>query len=297
MNIENVSNCPLCGSAEKGEFLNCKDHFVSAENFSLSICYSCGFCFTDPRPDVESFSRYYESDKYISHSKTSKGFTNNLFHLARKYTLRSKGKIVSKYSSGKAILDYGCGTGEFLSSMKKSGWFASGIEPSQLARDHAREKYGLEVSDQSGIEKIQDESIDVITLWHVLEHIYPLKDRVASFHNKLKKEGTLIVAVPNMNSYDAKRYGKFWAAYDVPRHIYHFTPETISSLMTESGFTHMKTMGMILDAFYISMLSEKYKHGSDKFFKAIFYGMMSNMNAFLGNGNYSSLIYIFKKSN
>lgn len=297
MSVEIVSNCPLCDSGEKGEFLKCKDHFVSGETFTLSRCKSCGFCYTDPRPDPESSSRYYESDKYVSHSKTSKGITNSLFHLARKFTLRSKRRIVSRYSSGKTILDYGCGTGEFLSSMKESAWFARGIEPNQTARDHAREKYGLEVYDQSGMEGIPNESLDAITLWHVLEHIYPLKDRIDSFHSKLKKDGTLIVAVPNMNSYDARRYGKFWAAYDVPRHIYHFVPETITRLMSESGFTHIKTKGMILDAFYISLLSEKYKHGTDKFLKAVFYGLISNINAFGGNRNYSSLIYIFKKSN
>jgi 2-polyprenyl-3-methyl-5-hydroxy-6-metoxy-1,4-benzoquinol methylase len=293
---EIITKCPVCGTEEKEVFLHLTDHFVSKEAFTISRCNNCQFCFTDPRPSLEESHKYYESEEYVSHSKTDKGITNYLFHRARQFTIKSKRRIAAKYSSGKTILDYGCGTGEFLAAMANSGWDARGIEPNTVAREHAREKYEIEVYDESAIESIPDNSLDAITLWHVLEHIYPLQNRLHSFHKMLKQNGTLIVAVPNTNSFDAKRYGAFWAAYDVPRHLYHFAPDNIKRLLAESGFTFVRSHGMMLDAFYISLLSEKYKHGSDKFLKGMFFGFLSNLSAFLGNRNYSSLIYIFKKS-
>lgn len=293
---EIIKQCPVCRAGNKQDFLTCTDHFVSGEPFNLSRCASCGFCFTDPRPTLEESAKYYDSSDYVSHSKTSKGLTNYLFHKARTYTIQRKKHIVRKHSHGKTILDYGCGTGDFLASMQAAGWNTRGIEPNPVARDHAREKYNLEVYDESAMESIPDHSLDTITLWHVLEHIYPLTDRIHSFRQKLNKNGTLIVAVPNMASYDAKRYGKYWAAYDVPRHIYHFVPGNIKRLMTNEGFTYVRSKGMPLDALYISILSEKYKHGSDKFLKGMFWGLVSNFAALFGRRNYSSLIYIFKKS-
>ncbi len=296
MATESISRCIICNSASISDFQECRDYFVSQELFTVSKCRDCGFCFTNPRPEIFDAGRYYDSDKYVSHSKTSKGFVNSLFHLARKFTIRSKKKITTKYSAGKRLLDYGCGTGEFLNKMKTSGWSCIGIEPNDLARKHSTNNYGLKVLEENEINNIDDASMNCITLWHVLEHVYPLDDRIKIFHKKLEADGTLIVALPNMNSYDAKRYGSFWAAYDVPRHIYHFSPDTIKALMLKHGFTHIKTKPMLLDAFYISMLSEKYKHGSNKYLKAMIFGFISNLSALTGKRNYSSLIYIFKKS-
>jgi len=296
MTQESINRCIVCNSDSFSNDMECKDHFVTQETFSISRCNACGFRFTNPRPCAADAGPYYESEKYVSHSKTSKGLTNSLFHLARRFTLRSKKRIASKYTSSKHILDYGCGTGEFLNTMNISGWSCVGIEPNDIARKHAINVFGLDVLDEASISTIDDASLDCITLWHVLEHVYPINDRISSFHSKLNADGTLIVALPNMNSFDAKRYGPFWAAYDVPRHIYHFTPETIKALMVAHGFRHVKTKPMLFDSFYISMLSEKYKHGSGKFLRAMFFGFLSNLNAWGGKRNYSSLIYIFKKS-
>ncbi len=293
---ENINNCIICNSKSISTFLDCKDHFVTQTSFSISSCNDCGFCFTNPRPDVGESLKYYDSNAYISHSKTSRGLVNRLFHFARSYTLKSKRRILNKYVSGKRLLDYGCGTGDFLGTMKNSGWSVIGIEPNELARNEAINTHGLKIHDEAEFHVLDNSSLDCISLWHVLEHVYPLEDRIAAFHDKLDADGTLIVALPNMNSYDAKRYGTYWAAYDVPRHIYHFNPHTIKALMSKHGFEHIKTKAMIFDSFYISLLSEKYKHGSNKFFSAMILGLISNLAAFLGKRNYSSLIYIFKKS-
>jgi SAM-dependent methyltransferase len=294
--MEKLSRCAVCGSDSFKDFLQCTDHFVTGEKFMISACSQCGFHFTNPRPLLKDSGRYYESEKYISHSKTSRGFTNTLFHQARRFTIRSKRDLVRKYSSSASILDYGSGTGEFLAEMKGSGFSCFGIEPNATARDSAVSYYGLNVVDEDGIKNIEPGSLGCISLWHVLEHVYPLEQRVIEFFDKLEPGGTLIVALPNMLSYDARKYGECWAAYDVPRHIHHFTPSTVLQLMKKAGFELIKTSPMYFDAFYISLLSEKYRHGHEKYINAFFTGLWSNLSAFFGKGNYSSLIYIFKKA-
>ena len=294
--MENISLCVICGSDDFEEYLQCIDHFVTGEKFTITTCGNCGFCITNPRPLLKDSAAYYDSEQYVSHSKTSRGLTNTLFHQARKLTIRSKRNLVRKYSSSRSILDYGCGTGEFLAEMKDAGYSCTGLEPNSSARERAASTYGLNVIDEIGMGEIESGSLGCISLWHVLEHVYPLEKRVGEFFDKLEPGGTLIVALPNMLSYDAKKYGQHWAAYDVPRHIYHFTPSTVIRLMSHAGFHHIKSRPMFFDSFYISLLSEKYQHGHEKYLNAFLVGLWSNMNAFFGKGNYSSLIYIFKKA-
>ncbi|HSG67983.1 MAG TPA: class I SAM-dependent methyltransferase [Bacteroidales bacterium] len=296
MQSEHVNLCAVCHSDKISHYLECKDHFVSGESFHIASCEACGFCFTSARPLENGIAAYYESDDYVSHSKNDTGLINRLFHLSRIYTLWHKKRLVNKYAQGKNILDYGCGTGDFLATMIASGWNCLGVEPNEKARQIASSKSKLTVSDESGLSKLSDGSLQAITLWHVLEHIYPLEERLESFSRLLDEKGTLFVAVPNMLSFDAKIYGEHWAAWDVPRHIYHFTPDSITRLMKQFGFELVKSKGMLLDAFYISLLSEKYKNGKSNFPKAMLNGVRSNVSAFLGKGHYSSLIYIFKKS-
>ncbi|MCK5337800.1 MAG: class I SAM-dependent methyltransferase [Bacteroidales bacterium] len=296
MITETVKKCIVCGARGFREHFECKDHFVSGEKFKLAVCETCGFCFTNPRSPIDQISPYYESDAYVSHSKTSSGITNRLFHLSRNYTISYKKRILKKYTSGNTILDYGCGTGDFLNAMDRAGWDCSGIEPNEGARNQASQNKSLAITDEAGLSDIPDGSLDAISLWHVLEHIYPISERLSSFHEKLSPDGTLFVALPNMNSYDARRYGSYWAAFDVPRHIYHFTPESINTLMKEHGFDMIASRPMLLDAFYISMLSEKYKSGRSKIIQAGLTGLLSNIQASVKGRNYSSLIYIFKKS-
>lgn len=296
MLAEKLSTCTVCGSDELSDYLECKDHFVSGESFQISICNVCGFAFTNPRPSLTAIDPYYDSDEYVSHSKTSAGTINRLFHIARIYTLAHKKRLLNKYSTGRTILDYGCGTGEFLEQMNKSGRACFGIEPNDVARAEANKKKGMTIRDESALDEFMSSSINAISMWHVLEHVYPLKERLLQFHEILDREGTLFVALPNMKSYDARHYGRFWAAWDLPRHVHHFNPETIKTLMHNSGFKYIAAKPMLLDAFYISMLSEKYKHGTTKNLIALANGLKSNLNAFFKDNNYSSLIYIFKKS-
>ncbi len=273
----------------------CKDYLVSGDDFEITACTDCGFQFTNPRPEDDKLSDYYESEDYVSHSETKKGLINRLFLMARKYTLKKKLRTVRKYSSGNRILDIGCGSGSFLDVCKSSGYEACGLEPDEGAREFALKHYGLEVKPIENFLQLEENTIDVITMWHVLEHVSDLRLYFQRFKEILDEKGTLFIALPNPESKDAQMYGKYWAAFDVPRHLYHFRQTDIKNIAEQYGF-HLETaLPMKLDAYYICMLSEKHKSGKSKLIRSFFKGMKSNLYARRNDKNYSSLIYVFKQ--
>ncbi len=295
--MQQITHCPLCNSIQFATFLVCKDHLLSNKEFTITECENCYFRFTNPRPPDDQLQNFYKSQNYISHSNIRKGFTNRLYHLVRNYTIRKKFSIVKKYASSTTLLDIGCGTGELLSYFKTKGWQAYGLEPDKNARDFAINNYNLNVIDFPELPQLQPSFFNVITMWHVLEHISNLNDFISMISNLLKENGTLIVAVPNSGSWDASHYKSFWAAYDVPRHLYHFTTETIIKLMKNHHFFLEKIIPMRFDSYYISLLSEKNKTGQTNYLSGFFHGILSNFSARINNKNYSSLIYVFNFGN
>lgn len=292
-----TSKCPLCGSEDLRKKLNVKDHTVSLNYFEIVECEKCGFLFTADPPDTESIGAYYQSDEYISHSDTSKGLINSIYQLVRKRAVSSKRRLVVK-KTGKAsgnILDYGCGTGSFLKEMKSVGWRVTGIEPDGRARQKAIDQTAATIEFPSFLKYIESGSIDAITMWHVLEHIHDLHQTIKEFLRILKTDGVLIVAVPNHRSFDAEYYKECWAAYDVPRHLYHFSQKTMEQLMGMHGLSIVNILPMWYDSFYVSLLSEKYKHGKTRFFHAMLIGFISNCKALLRSGVCSSQIYVIRK--
>lgn len=274
-------------------YLECKDYTVSNEMFTVLIDEESDLLVTTPRPEDDNLSAYYESKDYISHSDSSNSLFDKIYQIVRNYTLRKKIKLVSSFElSEKLILDIGAGTGDFLVQCKKSGWKVEGVEPSKNARDLAEHKLGIKLKTQ--ISELGTEKYDVITMWHVLEHVPNLIDYVSQLNGLLKPKGTLVVAVPNHKSFDAANYGKFWAAYDVPRHLWHFSQKAIQMLFARESMKVIKCLPMKFDSFYVSLLSEKYKMGSMNPFKSFYVGLMSNLKA-RRTGEYSSLIYIIKK--
>ncbi len=294
--METISKCPVCDSLNMGPYLNCKDYTVSKEVFQITRCNDCSFLFTNPRPIQAEIGKYYQSEDYISHSNTKKGIFNKLYQYIRNITIDQKLSVISHYVSRGTLLDIGCGTGEFLNYCNSKGWETIGIEPGTEARNNAIKNYSLAVHEESYINTIENDSFDVITLWHVLEHVHELNNRVGELARIIKDNGILIIAVPNHTSYDANKYKEFWAAYDLPRHLYHFSPKTITQLFKKNQLDLIKILPMKFDSYYVSMLSEKYKTGKLNYLKAAAMGLLSNMNAGRRNTNsYSSQIYIFKK--
>jgi 2-polyprenyl-3-methyl-5-hydroxy-6-metoxy-1,4-benzoquinol methylase len=291
------STCPVCGSTSIKEVRVIPDYSVSKETFSVWNCESCTFQFTQDIPDQESIGTYYQSADYISHNDTKKGIVNTLYHWVRKYTLRSKRRLLVEVSGRKSghLLDIGAGTGAFLHTMKHAGWQVTGLEPDAGARSIARDKYQLQLLESDSLFRLESGRFDVITMWHVLEHVHSLQEYVKTIVQLLKQDGRLIVAVPNYTSGDATYYQQFWAAYDVPRHLYHFSPASMRRLMEIHGLRIEKTIPMWFDSFYVSMLSENYKNGKPTHLNAFLQGWKSNQKAMGDKEKASSLIYIMRK--
>lgn len=290
----NHTFCPVCKGQQFKHFISCTDFTVSKQKFNIVECATCSFKFTNPIPEIKDLGDYYKSEDYISHSNTKKGLISKLYHIVRNYSTRNKLNIVGQYSNKGTILDYGCGTGFFLGYCKKSGWDCFGLEPDGGAREICKQNDVTAAADKQELKaKIADKSLSAITLWHVLEHVTDLEETLAFFKSKLSENGTLVIAVPNYRSFDAEYYKEFWAAYDVPRHLYHFDKLSLARLMNDRGFKLIKTLPMKFDSYYVSLLSERYKTGSTGYLNAFKAGFVSNNKAST-NGEYSSLIYVFK---
>ena len=292
--MEEIKNCPVCANSDFSIFLSGKDHFLSGENFSILKCNHCDFRFTNPRPDETEMHRFYDSPDYIAHDAGKRTLLLRIYKLVRELSLRRKYSIVNKYCNGKVLLDIGCGTGEFLDYCRKMNFITIGIEPNDKARNFAVSDLGLTIFDESHLDEFFPGTFDVITMWHVLEHVHKLNERLQQIQELLKPDGTLVIALPDSDSWDAKNYKEFWAAYDLPRHLYHFTPDSFINIMRKNGFGLVQIIPLKFDAFYISLLSEKYLTGKLKYISALINGIRSNIYGRKNKNNYSSLIYICK---
>lgn len=294
---ERLLKCPLCKSGNILNHLLVKDHAVSKKEFTLCRCGDCELQFTNPRPKEEEIGPYYDFKEYYSHGDKVQNFTQWLYQKIRKSSIRRKVGLINRLSKSGALLDYGCGTGEFLQEAKRQQWTVSGIEPSEKARIQALGKLPTEVLENLS-EVSELESYDVVTLFHVLEHIHSLRKTVKKITSHLKSNGYLVIAVPNPESADAKHYGNDWAGYDVPRHLYHFSEKSMTIFQAQFGLELVRIEPLAYDSYYVSLLSEGYKNPKSglisRYFKAVMQGYRSNQKA--GKpGNYSSNIFIFKK--
>tara|TARA_Y100001968_G_C19454320_1_gene771348 strand:+ start:4388 stop:5266 length:879 start_codon:yes stop_codon:yes gene_type:complete len=287
--LKNILYCPVCKAKEKEKHLLVVDHNVSNDVFTITKCCKCGFLFTNPIPTKETIGNYYKSNNYISHSGTKKGLINYIYHFVRNYQLFKKERLISNLSNEKTLLDIGCGTGEFLSYCKNKGWNTVGTEPDLQTRERIK---NLTIFPGLNSKELRENSFSIVTMWHVLEHVYDLEDDLKTISSLIKKGGYLIVAVPNHESFDAEIYKENWVAYDVPIHLYHFRKKDIKALFSKFNFELSNIKPLIFDAYYISLLSEKKKGGN--FILGLLNGLKSNLKA-KNKLNHSSLIYILKK--
>ncbi len=291
------NNCPVCDSREINPLLTIKDFSVSKDEFVLWQCSACSLRFTQDVPDENNIGRYYKSPDYISHTNTDKGFINKTYQSVRNFTLQQKAKLIiseTKTVNGN-LLDIGSGTGAFLHVMKNKGWNVTGVEPDEDARKLANKLYGFKIDEPASIENMPAASFDAITLWHVLEHVHQLHDYIEQLKRLLKQNGRIFIAVPNYQSRDSGIYRSYWAAYDVPRHLYHFSPKSIKTLVQKHALKLEAIKPMWFDSFYISMLSSKYKSGKTNYLSAFVNGVRSNVAALMDNERCSSVIYIISK--
>lgn len=295
--MNTIKKCPICQSKKLVQEFSCVDETVSRETFQISKCEECGFLFTNNIPKKEEIGKYYQSEEYISHTNSSEGLFNKLYKLIRFITLKQKVRLLGKETG--VLLEYGSGTGELLAACHEKGWECTGVEPEEKAREKARENHNLELIDTSEKIDFSENSIDRIMMWHVLEHIPDLHETLSNFKRWLKKEGMMLIAVPNHKSWDAKHYKENWAAYDVPRHLYHFDKNSMKILLNHFNLEIIKTKPMWFDAFYVAILSEEIKSGQKKIIKGAILGLFSNLRALLINRQFSSQIFMIrhKKTN
>jgi 2-polyprenyl-3-methyl-5-hydroxy-6-metoxy-1,4-benzoquinol methylase len=288
-----ISQCPICKGEIFTDTVNCKDFTVSHETFHVKQCQGCQLAITSPRPEDVLLPSYYNSEEYISHSGKTSGGIGSLYKVARKFSLAWKKSLVHKFKSGSTILDFGCGTGEFLSALKQDGWTIDGVEPSPAARLKATHLTGTVIAES--LANVSEKKFDIITAWHVLEHVPDIIETIHQLKSALKKDGVIFIAVPNYQSADSVQYKNYWAGYDVPRHLWHFSKKSMTQLLHLQGFKLVEIVPMKLDSYYVSLLSEKYKKGNritlPSIVKAFSSGFISNLKAG-AKTNHSSLIYI-----
>ncbi len=289
--------CPICASESIEKLYIAKDHTVSGELFEVWRCAKCSGGFTQNVPDATTIGPYYFAESYVSHTDSDKGFINSIYHKVRRFSLITKKKLVNTlaHKTSGTLLDIGAGTGAFVHTMQSGGWQVTGLEPDATAANQAFLKYNIQLAPADTIYTLGNQGFDVITMWHVLEHVHDLHGYFKRFGELLQPSGVLVIAVPNYTSTDANIYGHHWAALDTPRHLYHFSPASIELLANAQGFKLVAKKAMWFDAFYVAMLTEQHKGGS--LLKAILVGLWSNMTALLDVNKCSSVIYAFKKSN
>jgi SAM-dependent methyltransferase len=295
--MEQLSNCPLCGEDVNPDkpFVTCNDFLVSGQEFNITRCSNCSLLFTNPRPEYSQMQYYYQSTDYISHTEQKKDLIGKVYHMVQKEMLRRKRKLIENILPGpKRILDYGCGSGGFLKYMQDTENEVYGFEPGEFPRKMAQSK-GLQVmAEHDELKKLG--KFNVITLWHVLEHLPDFKTKLREFNEMLLPEGVLILAVPLWESFDASFYGKHWAGYDLPRHLFHFSLHNLEVACKDADFSLMQTNALPFDAYYISLLSEKQKKNPLGALRAIAVGTISGLKAMSGKRPWSSQIFVFGKS-
>ena len=289
-------NCALCHSTNVELLFETKDFFLTQEQFSIYQCADCKYAFTYPIPQQENLIHYYDSNKYLSHTASEIGFLNSLYQILRSINLRRKEKLIKTFSDGGELLDIGCGTGEFLNYCRNKNWSVTGVEPNAKARNFAIDSYSIKVYKEEELPTLKNHTFDIITLWHVLEHVPDFNQRIIQLKELIKPEGTIVLGLPNFDSPDANKYGRYWAGLDVPRHLHHFSQKSITKLAQVHNLKLIKSIPMTMDAYYVSLLSEKYLKNRIPIFKAAINGFKSNRAAAKTN-NYSSMIFILKNCN
>lgn len=296
--MENLKTCLVCSHTQFTKELTCKDYVATGESFDLMRCNNCSFLFTNPRPEASKIGPYYQSDRYVSHAgnKQSFSFMYKVYDWVRDYSIGKKLEHIKTYHPNGNLMDLGCGLGYFLDGVVKDNSFnALGVDVSDEAIEYVKNKFGYDVKNENQLDSLPEHSFDVITQWHVLEHVHTLNERMQQLKRLLKPNGTMFIAVPNSDSWDAKHYKQFWDGYDVPRHLYHFNQKSFNTLMQKHGFKVVETKSMPFDAPYISMRSEVHKGNKFEMLRGAISGLRSTIAA-SKNNDHSSLLFVVKNA-
>lgn len=269
--------------------ISVKDHLVSKETFHIVFDGGVGAWKTTPQPSQQELKAYYPKEGYLSHADKANGLKDRLYLWVKKRNIQTKLRWIGLNSEQSKLLDFGAGNGAFALVAQAKGWRVYTQEFSEDVLLSLKEK-GLKTVDVSK----QKDTYDAITLWHVFEHLPNPKAQLATFYNALAPGGSLVLALPNINAWDARHYGAQWAGYDVPRHLWHYNKAAIVELAKDTGFYLVNTHNMFWDAFYVSLLSEQYRHAKCSWINAVIKGSLSNLLGWRKK-NTSALTFILQK--
>ena len=292
------TNCPWCGSKNSHLHLQLKDYFLTQESFEIVECDDCHLLYTTPRPTPDVIGNYYKSENYFSHQENKKGFVPRIYEAVKKVNIKRKFALATDgilLENDRQMLEIGCGVGDFLHYAEQKGWHCYGAEPSDDAVKILKLKSDAKVVKPEQIESFSDASFDLICMWHVLEHVDNLKWQITQLKRLAKPHGRIVVAVPNYQSYDARFYHDKWAAYDVPRHLNHFSREFVFNQLNDSELILKSVHPLVWDSFYVSYMSEQFLNHRMPLLRGFCRGLISNGKA-LVSGQYSSLVYVFERA-
>lgn len=289
--------CLACGAADSSELYHAKDHLVSGKEFLIRKCNACGMGRTVDPPSENDAGAYYVSDEYISHTDRKQSISDYLYHLARSFMLGRKQRLVTSATGKSAgvLIDIGSGTGYFPAFMKKKGWQTTGVEISESAMRYSADRFGLNAVSPAEVRDLPSATADCITLWHVLEHLYRPDEWISEVSRMLKDDGKCILALPNFSSADAEWFGNSWAALDVPRHLWHFTPGSVQLFAERNGFSCERVLPLPLDLFYISILSYRNRGISPALIRGMITGVFLAVRSGFRKEKSSSLVYVLAK--
>lgn len=246
------SSCFFCGSHDIGSSIASVERLSKKETFHIATCGACGMKRTIDAPALKDIGTYYAHESYVSHT----GVRVWPLRVLRTLRLWLRAHMISSFFQRKgSLLDIGCGVGDFAALIQKQGWNVLCIEPDESTRQKAQKQYKLDVRDVSALAHLPEATFDVITLWHVLEHMYDPLQTGATVKRLLNSEGVCIVAVPNAEAYSAEHYGCNWVAYDVPRHVSHFRSRDIHTWAERSGLEVIRQSSVPLDEFFCCLKS------------------------------------------
>ena len=290
--------CPLCGGNDTSHFTDCTDHAVSNETYSLQRCGSCGLIFTIAPPDSQDKQTYSKLDQELNRADNPRKRLDRLYYYARILNIRRKIRLIerlTRVSSGK-LLNYGAKSGYFSSRMTDRGWKVTSLEEYHEQRIFSLEMFHHRMMDIDEIDSLPPGSFDAVTLWHTLEHQEDPHTLIEKLIRLLKPNGLLFAAVPNTDSLDAAWYGSQWAAWDVPRHLLHFNTTSMIRFGLAHNLVLMHHERMPFEAFYIPMLSEKFKGNRHPIITGAVRGLKFWHKTNTDREKSSSIVYVFRKN-
>ncbi len=275
---------------QNNKHLHCdsKDYLVTGESFKVYLDENKIIGKTFPAPKKSEMFKYYDSNQYLPHSYNNKNLITILYSVVKRQMHRKKLEWMSRQlNHNSSVLDYGCGTGDFVNYLRSKSVMAYGYDPNI--------KFNLDSPDYLtnnfdwGVNKY-----DIIFLWHVLEHTHDPFVLLQSLKKLLKKNGKIFIAIPNFKSFDSTYYRKYWAGYDLPRHLWHFSRKSIYQIAEQNNFKIHTEKRLYLDAIYVSFLSEKYKSSRFPYLQGLIIGFISIFRSFFTKES-SSFLFVFNK--